>query len=99
MIERAEDQKDRMKYAGLGLGRVGARGDGGGEVNCDNECDANGSSPKIEKRNRRQSLSRLLVDRDKENKGKDTDGMLEKEKDGHEKGKGNEGIRWCGRKA
>jgi hypothetical protein len=28
VIERAYDHKDRMKYAGLGLGRVGARGGG-----------------------------------------------------------------------
>jgi hypothetical protein len=26
VIEGAENQKDRMKYAGLGSGRVGARG-------------------------------------------------------------------------
>ena len=91
VIERAENQNDRTKYAGLGLGRVGARG-GGGEVNGD-EPEANGSPPKVERRNRRQSLSRLLLDRDKENKGKDTDVTLEKEKDGLEKGKGKEGSR------
>ena len=70
-----------MKYAGLGLGRIGARG-GGGEVNGsgDDECETTGSPPKIEKRNRRQSLSRLLMDRDKEIKSKDTDAVLEKEK-------------------
>jgi hypothetical protein len=33
-------------------------------VNGDGECEANGSPPKIEKRNRRRSLSRLLVDRE-----------------------------------
>ena len=92
VIERAEDQKDRMKYAGLGLGRVGARGSGG-ELNSDDECETSGSPPKIEKRNRRQSLSRLLMDRDKENKGKDTDGVLEKEKEDHQKEKGKEGAR------
>ena len=90
-IERAEDQKDRVKYAGLGLGRVGVRG-GDGEVN-DDECETCGSPPKTEKRNRRQSLSRLLVDRDKENKVKDTDAVLEKEKEGHSKEKGKEGTR------
>ena len=31
VIERVEDRKDRMKYADLGSGRVGARGD---KVNC-----------------------------------------------------------------
>ena len=91
--ERVEDQKDRMKYAGLGLGRAGARGGGSDKVNGDNECETSGSLPKTEKRNRRQSLSRLLVDRDKENKGKDTDGALEKEKEGHQKEKGKEGSR------
>ena len=85
-----EDQKNGMKYAGLGLGRVGARGS---EVNGDDECETSGSPPKIEKRNRRQSLSRLLMDRDKENKGKDTDGVLDKEKDDHPKEKGKEGAR------
>jgi len=57
VIERAEDQKDRMKYAGLGLGRVGARGGDGNEVNLngDDECETSGSSPKIEKGNRRLS--------------------------------------------
>ena len=89
----AGDQKDRMKYAGLGLGRVGARGCGGGEVNGDDKCETSGSPPKIEKRNRRQSLSRLLMDRDKENKGKDTDSVLEKEKEDHQKDKGKEGTR------
>ena len=77
-----------MKYAGLGLGRVGVRSGGGG----DDGCETSGSPPKIEKRNRRQSLSRLLVDRDKENKGKDTNGVLEKE-DGHQREKGKEGTR------
>ena len=92
VIERSEDQKDKAKYPGLGLGRVGARG-GGGEVNGgnDDECEASGT-PKIEKRNRRQSLSRLLMDRDKENKDKDTDGV-EKGKEDHLKGKGKEGAR------
>ena len=82
-----------MKYAGLGLGRVGARGGGGGEVNGDNECETTGSPPKTEKRNRRQSSSRLLKDRDKENKGKDTDGVLEREKENHKKENGKEGAR------
>ena len=55
VIERAEDQKDRMKYAGLGSGRVGARKGGGKEVNLngDDECETSGSSPKIEKGNQR----------------------------------------------
>ena len=81
-----------MKYAGLGLGRVGARGGGGGDVNGDDECETSGSPSKIEKRNRRQSLSRLLMDQDKENKGKDTEGVLEKEKE-DQKEKGKEGTR------
>ena len=61
VIERAEEQKDKVKYAGLRLGHVGARGGGGGEVNGggDDECDG---PLKIEKRNRRQFLSRLLMD-------------------------------------
>ena len=57
VIEKAEDQKDRMKYAGLGLGRVGARGGGGNEVNLndDDECETSGCSPKIEMGNGRLS--------------------------------------------
>lgn len=50
-IERAEDQKDRTKYAGLGLGRVGARGNDS-EANADDEGKTGGSPSKIEKRNR-----------------------------------------------
>ena len=94
IIEKSEDQKDKVKYAGLGLGRVGARG-GGGEVNGggDDECETSGSPPMIDKRNRRQSLSRLLMDRDKESKSKDTDGVLENGKEDHQKEKGKEGAR------
>ena len=77
-----------MKYAGLGLGRVGVRGSGG-EVNGDEGCETSGSPPKMEKRDR-QPLSRLLTDRDRENKGKDVDVVLEKEKERHEKEKGKE---------
>jgi len=62
-------------------------------VNGDDEHETSGSPPKIEKRSRRQSLSRLLMDRNKENKGKDTDGVLEKEKEDHQKEKGKEGAR------
>ena len=90
LIERAEDKNDRLKYARLGSGRIGARGDGGGEVNGDDECD---SPPKIEKRNRRQSLSRLLLNQDKESKGKDTNGVLEKEKEGHQRETAKESAR------
>ena len=45
-----------MKYAGFGLGRVGARG-GGNEVNLngDDKCETSSRSPKIEKGNRRLS--------------------------------------------
>ena len=94
VIEKSEDQKDKVKYAGLGLGRVGARG-GGGEVNGggDDERETSGSPLMIDKRNRRQSLSRLLMDRDKENKSKDTDGVLENGKEDSQKGKGKEGAR------
>ena len=94
VIERAEDQKHKAKYPGLGLGRVGARG-GGSEVNGgnDDECETSGTPPKIEKRNRRQSLSYLLMDRDKESKGKDADGVLKKGKEDHQKEKGKEGAR------
>ena len=86
-----------MKYAGLGLGRFGAREGGrGGEVNGsgDDKCETSGGPVKIEKRNRRQSLPRSLMDRNKESKGKDTDGVLEKEKEDHQKEKGKEGARF-----
>ena len=60
---KAENQKDRIKYAGLGLGHAGVTGDGGGE-----------STPKIEMRTRRSS-SRLIMDRDKETKDEEPDGV------------------------
>ena len=108
VIERAEDQKDEA-YPGLRLGHVGAKG-GGSKVNGgnDDECETSGTPPKIEKRNRRQSLSRLLMDRDKESKGKDADGVLEKGKEDHQKKREKKArisscavsdqfnIRWCG---
>ena len=86
---------DRLKYAGLGLGHAGVKG-GSGEVNRD-ECEKSDSLPEVEKRSRRRSLSRLLMDRDKENKEKETDGVVESEKEveheDHLKGKGKEGAR------
>jgi hypothetical protein len=79
-------REDRMKYAGLGLGRANVRGGG----------DESESTPKNENRNRRRSLSRLLLDRDKEKKDTDVDGRLEKENDNeqdHPKEIGKEGTR------
>ena len=79
--ERKQAQQARMKdvmherYAGLGLGRAGAKGGGDGADECEGS-----ETPKNDKRSRRRSLSRLLMDRD-------TDGAREKDK---EKEKENE---------
>ena len=78
VIEKAEDQKDTMKFTGLGLRRVSAGGHGGDEGNGDDE--ASGSP-----------LSRFLMDRDKGNGGKDTYGVLENQD--YQKEKVKEGAR------
>lgn len=86
----------RKSFGFIHLGR-GFSGDRGGEYEVRGQTRSNDAddhemngSHKVEKRNRRQSLSHLLLDRDKENQGKDTDGVLEKED--HLKGKGKEGA-------
>ena len=58
VIEKAGDQKDRMRYTGLSLGRVDSRGDSGDKVNGDDETSG---SPQIEKKNRRRSVLEAVV--------------------------------------